>query len=149
MLSIQPITQPTSEDFQPLIDSSTLEGYDFIQKLWDEYQSGENTFDENGAALLGAYENNRLVAVGGVHADPYLKKPTIGRIRHVYVLPDYRRGGIGKKLVQALIDYASDQFTTFTLRTMTQHGQDFYKAIGFTDEPRFADATHWLMIEAE
>jgi GNAT superfamily N-acetyltransferase len=143
MISIQPIEKPAWEDFRPLIDASKAEGYDFVQKLWDEYQSGKATFQEPGAVLLGVYDDERLIAVGGVHSDPYLKEVSAGRIRHVYVLPEYRRGGMGKKLVQALMEYGANQFNTFTLRTMTQHGRDFYTALGFTDEPRFADATHW------
>ena len=144
MLTIQPIAQPTLEAFQPLIDASTAEGYTFVQKLWDDYQTGNDTFDERGAVLLGGYVDDRLVAVGGVHPDPYLKNPTVGRVRHVYVLSSYRRSGIGKQLVEALIRHGSVQFTTFTLRTMTEHGRAFYAALGFRDEPRYTDATHWL-----
>ena len=144
MIVIQKLTQLAIEEFQPLIDASTAEGYTFVQKLWDEYQSGENTFADSGAQLLGAYQDNQLIAVGGVHPDPYLGLSTFGRIRHVYVLPRYRRSGIGKRLVRALIANTSGCFTTFTLRTMTEHGDAFYKALGFSDAPRFADATHWL-----
>ncbi|MBZ0291065.1 MAG: GNAT family N-acetyltransferase [Anaerolineae bacterium] len=149
MMHIQIITQLTFEALQPLLVSSLDEGYTFIHKLWDEYQSGENTFSDNGAILLGGYEGDQLVGIGGVHVDPYLKIATIGRVRHVYVLPSYRRSGIGKKLVQALIDRTSHHFTVFTLRTMTEHGQAFYKSLGFTDEPRFANATHWLAVKED
>jgi GNAT superfamily N-acetyltransferase len=144
MIAIRRLTQPTLNDLQPLIDASAAEGYTFVQRLWDEYQSGENTFADGGAELLGAYENDQLIAVGGVHPDPYLGLSTVGRIRHVYVLPGYRRSGIGKQLVRTLIADTSKHFMTFTLRTTTEHGRAFYSALGFSDEPRFADATHWL-----
>lgn len=140
---LQTITKLTLIDLQPLIDSSTAEGNDFVQKLWDEYQSGKNNFSATGDVLLGVYEDDHLIGVGGVHKDPYLNLPTAGRIRHVYVLPGHRRGGVGKQLVQALIDQASNQFTLFTLRTTTNHGQAFYKSLGFSNEPRFPNTTHW------
>lgn len=146
MPQVQPITHLTLEALRSILDSSIAEGYDFIQKLWDEYQSGVNTFRDNGAVLLGVYEDGQLVGIGGVHPDPYLKDATIGRIRHVYVMPDHRRGGIGGELVRALIARSSDTFRAFTLRTMTEHGRAFYSAIGFSDAPRFDNATHWITL---
>lgn len=143
-MNLQPITTLTLVMLQPLLDSSVEEGYDFIQRLWDEYQSGKTTFSEPGAVLLGIFEENQFMAIGGLHPDTYLNSPDIGRIRHIYVLPAYRRHGIGKQLVQALITQGSDRFKIITLRTLTEHGQAFYKSLGFSDQARFASATHWL-----
>lgn len=143
-MHIQDIRPLTLELLRPLLDASTAEGYTFVQKLWDEYQSGVNSFSEQGALLLGGFIAGHFVAIGGVHPDPYLQNPAVGRIRHVYVLPESRRSGIGRALVQALIGRTSHCFSTFTLRTMTAHGQAFYEALGFSSEPRFASATHWL-----
>lgn len=143
-MDIHPITQPELNEFQSLIDASTSEGYKFVQRLWDEHQSGEATFDQAGAVLLGVYEGDQLVAVGGVHEDPYLNTATIGRIRHVYVLPDHRRSGVGRQLVLALMAHGAEQFTVFTLRTLTEHGRAFYESLGFRSTPRFDNATHWF-----
>lgn len=143
MTTIQPIEHLTAELSQPLIDASLAEGYSFVQRLWDEYQSGVNTFSDGGALLLGVFQNGALIAIGGVHPDPYLNDPAIGRIRHVYVLPQQRRRGIAGALVRALMERTADTFTTFTLRTFTDHGRAFYAALGFHDTPRFRDATHW------
>lgn len=148
MLTVRLINQLTFDAIQPLLNSSVQEGYGFIQRLWDEYRSGKNVFDAPGAVLLGVYVAEQLIAIGGVQPDPYLRDPSIGRIRHVYVLPDRRRNGIGQKLIEALIDHATDHFTTLTLRTTTQHGSAFYCALGFTTQPRFENATHWMEIPA-
>lgn len=132
-----------------LIKASVVEGYDFVQKLCDEYQSGKNRFDEDGAILLGGYLDDRLVTIGGVHPDPYLKSASIGRIRHLYVLPVYRRRNLGRTLTLALIQHARSHFEILTLRTLTEHGDKFYKSLGFTDKVRFENATHWLSLETE
>ncbi len=148
-ITIHPITRLTDDSIQPLIEASKSEGYTFVQSLWDDYQSGVNRFNGYGAVLLGAYQDEQTVAVGGIHVDPYAGLTTIGRIRHVYVLPAYRRRGIGQALVHALIAHASGHFTIITLRTLTDHGRAFYTALGFSVEPRFADSTHWLEIVPE
>jgi GNAT superfamily N-acetyltransferase len=148
-VQIHPIQELQSQAWQTLLKTSLDEGYDFIQKLCDEYETGTNRFDAPGAALLGVYLNDELIAVGGVHPDPYLQTTTVGRVRHVYVLPEYRRQGVGRELMLALIQHARAHFEILTLRTPTAHGNSFYKSLGFTDEPRFENATHWLHLSED
>lgn len=137
------------EQCKNLIESSKAEGYNFVEKLWNEYQSGLNRFDEDGANLWGTYLNETLVAIVGVHIDTYLNKSTIGRVRHLYVLPEYRRHKIGREIMLTLIEHAKKHFETLTLRTLTEHGDKFYKSLGFSDELRFENATHWLNLKSE
>ncbi|MGJ3240154.1 MAG: GNAT family N-acetyltransferase [Anaerolineae bacterium] len=146
-MDIQPAKPLSFDLLSPLLKESVEEGYDFIQSLWDEYKSGKTTFNGQGETLLSISEENQLIAIGGVHKDPYLQSPTSGRIRHVYVRQAYRRNGAGKQLVEALVEYASHEFSVITLRTLTEHGQSFYKSLGFSDSPRFKNATHWLEIK--
>lgn len=134
---------------EPLIAASIDEGYTFVRQLWDEYESGVNRFDTGGAALYDVHSGDTLAGIGGVHTDPYLKRADIGRIRHVYVLPAYRRSGVGRALMAALIDHARQRYSSLTLRTPTAHGDAFYTAIGFSREPRFEQATHWMQLAPE
>jgi GNAT superfamily N-acetyltransferase len=146
-LDIRVIDSLDENELQPLMQASVDEGYDFIRKLWDEYQSGVNRFDAQGAVLVAVYADERLIAVGGVHPDPYLKQATIGRVRHVYVLPQHRREGVGRLLMVALIEHARTQFEILTLRTPTTHGDAFYTALGFSSEARFEQASHWMALK--
>ncbi len=136
----------STNDFGDLLDTSKAEGYGFIETLWIEYESGVQRFDAPGAVLLSVYDGERLIAVGGVCPDPYLNQADIGRIRHVYVLPDSRRTGVGRLLMHALIDHTRSHFTRLTLRTLTDDAAVFYVALGFSDEPRFEQATHWMIV---
>ena len=136
----------TEHAFAPLLRASLDEGYTFVQSLYDDYQAGRNRFDQPGAVLLAAVLDGNWIAIGGVHPDTYLNQSHIGRIRHVYVLSAYRRTGVGRQLVTALIDHAGRQFTLLTLRTLTAHGDAFYVSLGFTRDNRFSQATHWLEI---
>jgi GNAT superfamily N-acetyltransferase len=133
-------------EIQPLIELSQAEGYDFIQRLWDEIQQG--VYDVSGAAVYGVYLDGQLIGIGGVHPDPYLKQAAIGRIRHVYVMENYRRTGTGRKLMDALMSHARGHFDVLTLRTPTAHADAFYRAMGFSIEQRFAEASHWIDLQA-
>ena len=81
----------------------------------------------------------------GLNVDPYLDDPTVGRIRHLYVLPSFRRSGVGTEVVTACLDLATRNFARVRLRTFDPSAAAFYTAMGFVevDEPQ---ATHgmWL-----
>lgn len=146
---IRLITSLESAALQPVLVASLDEGYKLIQTLWDEYVSGKARFNSGGAALYGIYDaGGDLIAIGGVHRDPYLDRADIGRIRHVYVMPEQRRTGVGRRLMTALISHARENFAYLTLRTLTAHGDEFYVSLGFSREPRFDQATHWLTLDA-
>ena len=143
---ITPIARLDGDALAPLIREAVEDGYGFVQTLWDEYESGKNRFDTPGAALLGVYESGRLIGVGGVQQDPYLKRADAGRVRHVYVLREFRRHGVGKQLLEALIAHARQHFDLLTLRTNTEAAAAFYVALGFSDAPEGRDATHWMRL---
>ena len=64
------------------------EGYNFIDRLANEWESGMNRFDASGETLCGHLENGLLVAVGGLNRDPFAGRADVGRIRRVYVRPE-------------------------------------------------------------
>ncbi|MDR6795052.1 GNAT family N-acetyltransferase [Acinetobacter calcoaceticus] len=69
---------------------SQNEGFRFINRLIDEYQSGKNCFDQEGEALFGIQQNEKIIAIGGINATEDIE---IGRLRRFYVHPEYRRQG--------------------------------------------------------
>jgi GNAT superfamily N-acetyltransferase len=142
MMDVKPVGELTLAEITPLIEVSQAEGYDFIQRLWDEIQRG--AYDEPGAAVYGVYQDGQLIGIGGVHTDPYLKEGRFGRIRHVYVLENQRRAGTGRKLMDALMTHARGHFDVLTLRTPTQHADAFYRALGFEAGSKYAEATHYF-----
>jgi GNAT superfamily N-acetyltransferase len=145
-MEIAQIERVKFEELEPLLKESLAEGYTLIEKLWNEYQAGTNRFDSPGAALLGVYQGGHLIGIGGVQADPYLKRPEIGRLRHVYVLQVYRRQGKGRRLVEALIQKASERFDLLTLRTHTAEADAFYRALGF-EVAVVPEATHVMRLK--
>jgi len=146
---IAPILTLDAAALEPILTESLSEGYRFIQTLLDEYTSGFNRFDARGAVLLGVYGGERMIGIGGVHRDPYLQRLDVGRVRHVYVLHEFRRHGVGKRLLDELIDHARAHFALLTLRTNTAPAAAFYEAIGFSTEAPPKEATHWLRLKPE
>jgi GNAT superfamily N-acetyltransferase len=114
----------------PLAAEAEREGYGFVRRLRDDWLSSANRFDRPGELLIGI-RDGYLVAVGGLNADPYAPDGRVGRLRHVYVLADRRRSGIGTALVERLMAQAAAHFSLLRLRTDTAAAAAFYERLGF------------------
>ncbi len=121
------------------------EGYRFLDRLIAEWQSGETRFDGPGEGLLAHFDGGRMIAVGGLHRDPYAGMDRVARLRRLYVAPDRRQGGVGRALVARLIDDARGRFELVRLRVPDASAAAFYEAIGFA-RTDLADATHVLCL---
>ena len=93
-----------------------------------------------------ATEGETPVAVCGLNRDPYLGDPGVGRVRHLYVLKAYRHLGLGRSLVQAVMDAAQGHFHMLTLRTENPVAARLYVSLGFVEEPAVEHATHWCRL---
>ena len=74
-----------------LLAESEQQGFRFVRRLVEEWESGANRFDRPGEALFVARVGNDVVGVCGLHVDPYADDPKIGRVRHLYVLVPHLR----------------------------------------------------------
>lgn len=130
---------------RPLREEAASHGLAFVQRLEDEWASGVNRFARCGECLLGAWSDDKLVGCAGLTVDPYTAAPATGRLRHVYVLAEYRRSGVGEALVSALVVRAVGHFTRLRLRAADGAAASFYEAVGFAavDEPF---ATHVMAV---
>ncbi len=146
MLDIQKLALPTP-GLERLLAEASAEGIRFIQRLHDEWTSGENRFDGPGEGLWGRCQNGVLVGLGGVNRDPFAGDEHAGRIRRVYVRPAWRGSGVGSSLVAHLIEQAKKAFQRVYLRSENPAASRLYERLGFEscDEPF---ATHILRFEA-
>ena len=116
-----------------------------MRRLVDDWSSGANRFDRPGEFLLGAYLGERLAGVGGLNRDPYVFDDLTGRVRHVFVMPDARRSGVGTALLLHIIARAPEPFRVLRLRTFSADGAAFYAALGFVETSE-ADASHRMVL---
>jgi GNAT superfamily N-acetyltransferase len=141
---IEPFHASAIALLHPLEEEALGDGYRFMSRLRTELEDGSNRFYKPGEALFLAWQDDAVVGVCGLNQDPYLGDPRIGRVRHLYVCKGARRFGVGRALVEAVIEAARGAFDTLTLRTENPDASRLYRSLGFSEEPRFNEATHWL-----
>lgn len=120
------------DDFDELLNASIDEGFQFLKKFKDSWESGENRFDKLGELHVVAALGSNPVGICGLNIDPYLDDPSVGRVRHLYVHPEYRGLNIGSILLNEIIDEAKENFKILRLRTNEEAASAFYQKIGFS-----------------
>lgn len=120
------------DGFDTLLNESEAEGFGFVQKLATEWASGENRFALPGEGLYAGFQNEKLIAIGGINLDPYQTDENTGRLRRFYVRSAYRRLGVGRKLLETILTDACDTFAHINLRTVNPDAAAFYINNGFT-----------------
>ncbi|CAJ1316114.1 N-acetyltransferase domain-containing protein [Paenibacillus nuruki] len=144
-MRISVIKELKVEELEPLVLQSEQEGFRHIRRLVNEYQSGENTFSGQGEALYIAREQEQIVGVIGLNQDPFSDQST-GRVRRLYVHPDYRHLGIGTQLVQKVTSEANKFYNILVLRADSEQASQFYLALGFKPDSHDPHRTHYKVL---
>ena len=105
----------------------------FLHRMGVEWANGENQFKLPGEMMLGAFEGNLLIAVGGLNQCPYSNDPIVGRLRHLYVSSAHRNKGIAGTLIGKIISSAAENFEIVRLRTNNPAAIALYEQNGFVD----------------
>jgi ribosomal protein S18 acetylase RimI-like enzyme len=145
-ISIARVGELREQELRPLLNASESEGLSFVRRVAREWQTGDNRFSQPGEALFGAFDDKRLVGICGLMLDPYARVPGVARLRNLYVLPGYRRSGIGKQLTKAVIASASGSFHLLRLRAGTPDAARLYDRLGFLRSSTEPDSTHLLSL---
>ncbi|MGU3471709.1 GNAT family N-acetyltransferase [Paenibacillus sp. D51F] len=120
------------------------EGHRHMERLANDYLNGANRFAEPGEMLLAAWEGTSIIGIGGLNRDPYAECGRIGRVRRVYVRPEYRRNGVAKQLMSALIAAAHKNYDKLTLYTEHEPAASLYRSLGFKESPEGGRNSHSL-----
>ncbi len=132
------------DQFEPLIEESVSHGLRFLRRLADEWRAGTNRFVRSGEALLAARVAGHLIGVCGLNVDPYACDAHTGRVRHLYVSEGMRRRGVGRALLNEIIDLARPSFGLLRLRTADSGAAVFYETLGFKRVADVEASTHVL-----
>ena len=143
---IRVTTLPPS--FIELVEEFLVEGHGFVKRTQEEWVSGKNTFSQPGEVFYLAYRAGKIVGCCGINIDPYTTNSQVGRIRHLYVLPSYRRMGIARSLVQKCLTGSSSYFGLIRLRANRRSIDSFkfYEALGFNPTSHDKYETHRIQV---
>ena len=85
MFRVQPIEHLLHDEISHLIMESKNSGFRFLERLWNDYNDGTNTFNKTGETLIGVFDSEgKIIGIGGLNIDPYTEDHTIGRLRRFY-----------------------------------------------------------------
>ena len=124
------------QGFAALRAEAAGEGFGHIEKLAEGWASGEQRFDGEGEALLAIFVGGELAGIGGVtreHLEPQLGAM---RMRRLYVRAAFRRRGVGRALVGAMIQQGLAGARVLTVNAGTPDAPAFWSAMGFAPDPR-------------
>lgn len=110
---------------------SMQEGYAFIERTIDDWNSGDNKFAAPGEGLWGLVSGTELIGIAGLNRDPYTSMPNIGRVRHLYIRSQYRRNGYATALMLKIMNEARQHFNQLRLFTDNIDAAVFYEKLGF------------------
>lgn len=132
-------------ELEPLVIRSEQEGFNHLRRLVSEYVAGENTFSGEGEALYIVREQEQIIGIVGLNQDPFSDHST-GRIRRLYVHPDYRHLGIGKQLVQKVTSEAKKFYNILVLYTNSEQASQFYLQLAFKQEHGNPHRSHYKVL---
>ncbi|KAA2237313.1 GNAT family N-acetyltransferase [Salinarimonas soli] len=145
-ISIEPIA-PDHAGFDRLRREAAREGFRFFDRLVAEWTADPGRFRQPGDLVVGALDAGTLLGVCCLEQDRSREgDPAIARLRHLYVLPQARRRGIGAALVRHVIDDARGRYRVLRLRTDTEAAAAFYVRLGFASVDD-ATATHLVALQ--
>ncbi len=100
----------------------------------------DRPLDEFGARLadafvIGAFSGSRLVGVAGFYVQAGPKHAHKGMLWGMYVRPDYRGTGVGRMLVEAIIDHARRRVELLQLFVISDNlpARRLYESLGFVE----------------
>lgn len=121
---------PDVPGFDALRLECDREGHRMLARFAESWRDGSNRLDRPGERAVGAYWNGQLVGLCGRNRDPYDEFARAGRVRHLYVGATHRRTGIGRALVEHIIDGA-DEWFDYLNTNCPPEAAAFYERLGF------------------
>jgi GNAT superfamily N-acetyltransferase len=147
-LTIQRLLERPADRLAQLVAESESLQFRLVRRLVDEWNAGANRFDGPGEGLFAADDDGQIVGICGLNVDPFTFEPRVGRVRHLYVLKAYRRGGIGRRLVDEIISSARESFDRLRLRAFALEAAALYERLGFERCSAAKDYTHVLELRS-
>lgn len=140
------IRKARSEDLQAIVDYRILMFQTFITEStdWEAVRAFEITYFEKKmresqfAAWVAETAGGRIIATAAVSFYETAPKPwnlesKYAFISSMYTEPEYRRQGIGGRLLKEALDFARSEGITHATLHASESGKSLYESFGFED----------------
>jgi GNAT superfamily N-acetyltransferase len=120
-------------DDQSRLDVPQIHGYICNRSYWGRGRTLQQVQDSiRNSICFGAYADSQFVGFTRVVTD----KVAFAYVLDLFVLEDFRKRGVSRKLVEAMLDHSDLQTVNWLLGTNDAHG--LYEKYGFevVEDPR-------------
>ena len=87
----------------------------------------------NASSVFGAFDGSELAGVATFSVGGRLKEAHKGLLRGVYVRPGARKAGVGRQLVETIIDFARQHVELIQLAVVNENARRLYASLGFVE----------------
>lgn len=113
-------------ELRPLMSDADAVGLGYVRELEEQWREGKHRFSLKGEALFVFKEGRRIHGLAGIDRRSGLGEKYANWIP-LFVRPEWRRQGHGKKLALTVLDFAAKHFHGVQARS----GGDFCEKLGF------------------
>lgn len=111
--------------------------YEYLYEMNEKYYRSHLVNDTH-TAIFAINEENEIVGCGGICYHDEMPSPDnvngkCGYLMNIYVLPKYRHNGIGKKIVEFLVEEAKKIGIEKIYLESSQNAKNMYLELGFKD----------------
>lgn len=139
------VVETLPDGFDVILQAAASEGVRNMAMLAAQWASGEQRFDDPGA-LFAALIDGDLAGVGGVTLEVGAGEPAM-RMRRLFVLPMFRRFGVGRRLAGAMMQQGFQAAPLLTVNAAASEAAGpFWEAMGFARTDAAPGATHALRL---
>ncbi len=139
------VVETLPDGFAVILQAAASEGVRNMAMLAAQWADGAQRFDEPGA-LFAALVDGDLAGVGGVTVETGAGEPAM-RMRRLYVLPMFRRFGVGRRLAGAIMQQGFQAAPLLTVNAAASEAAGpFWEAMGFARTESMPGATHALRL---
>ena len=134
MIQLIRIIDDLPDGFDALLADAAAEGVGNMALLARDWAGGDQRFERDGEALLGALLAGELAGIGGLSVETAAAEPA-RRVRRFYVRHAFRRQGVARTLASALVQEALDQVDLLTCNAAASPAAaPFWEAQGFSPD---------------
>jgi GNAT superfamily N-acetyltransferase len=126
-VTLERVSSRLPHGFEDLQADALADGHRHLMRLATELEQSPTMFH----AIFAGDVEGRLAGIGAMTDEPALTLGSAWRLRRLYVHRNFRRLGVARSIVMALLQEASGNVSTVTVHAGNDGASRFWEAIGF------------------